>query len=94
MSTYKTGWVLVLSLLTSTASHAWYNNEQAMSTKGYAIENFEEIDYCENNDCSRVNTNSVIAPPQYKNRVATSCPYWLRRYIIDPIRGALRTNFD
>ncbi len=96
-TTSKARCIFTLILFTSTVCQAWYSGEPIISRGGYnnTIENFsEDAVYCGSNDCGNLNITTVPNTGYRNRRVANECPLWLRRYIIDPIRGALRTNFD
>ena len=87
--------IFVLELLLSSSCHAdWGDNSAEIAQAGYG----ESYSTIEDNGYFCGNGNQCGGPTGATKKAGCDdpaiCPNWFRRYIINPIRGALRTNFD
>jgi hypothetical protein len=94
----NTSFVLIFFVLelflSSGFQPAWSSGTAAINYSGYNeahSEIIEDQNFCaKGNQCGGSNVTTKQAGCDDPN----ICPNWFRRYIINPIRGALRTNFD
>lgn len=87
--------IFLVELLISSACQAGWSGGTAESNYSGYNETYstieEDANFCGNgNQCWGSTAGTKRAGCDDPN----ICPNWFRRYIINPIRGALRTNFD
>lgn len=86
-----------LSLLTSNSFGGTVENNISAYQSGESYNTIEEDgNFCGNgNQCGGANVATINTVTRVNRCVDPQiCPSWFRRYIINPIRGALRTGFD